>query len=149
MIYRGINLQTLQDKELILLIENKIRGGFSSIIGDRYVRADERKIKYIDSKNLYGWAMSDSLPYDHIKNDESVHLEVILSSEGDSDVCYLVEVDMNHPDETKEKIENFPFCPENKMSRQDKFSHFMREMKPNSYTQNNKFKFDWFVRNCI
>ena len=33
-------LQTLQDKDLILLIENFIRGGISSVMGDRYVRSE-------------------------------------------------------------------------------------------------------------
>ena len=36
--YTGINLQTLQDKDMILLLENNIRGGISSVMGDRYVR---------------------------------------------------------------------------------------------------------------
>ena len=38
-----IKLQTLQDKDLILLIENNIRGGISSVMGDRYVKSDEKK----------------------------------------------------------------------------------------------------------
>ena len=33
--YTGINLQTLQDKDLIMLLENNIRGGVSSIKGNR------------------------------------------------------------------------------------------------------------------
>ena len=32
--YTGINLQTLQDKDMILLLENNIRGGISSVMGD-------------------------------------------------------------------------------------------------------------------
>ena len=36
--YTDIRLQTLQDKDLILLIENNIRGGISSVMGDRYVK---------------------------------------------------------------------------------------------------------------
>ena len=35
--YTGINLQTLQDKDLILTLENNICGGVSSVMGDRYV----------------------------------------------------------------------------------------------------------------
>ena len=42
--YTDIKLQTLQDKDLILLIENDIRGGISSVMGDRYVKSDEKKI---------------------------------------------------------------------------------------------------------
>ena len=33
--YTGINLQRLQDKDMILLLENIIRGGISSVMGDR------------------------------------------------------------------------------------------------------------------
>ena len=36
--YPGINLQTLQDKDLILTLENNIRGGISSVMDDRYVK---------------------------------------------------------------------------------------------------------------
>ena len=32
--YTGINLQTLQDKDLVLSLENNIRGGIGSIVGD-------------------------------------------------------------------------------------------------------------------
>ena len=38
--YTGMNLQTLQDKDMILLLENIIRGGISSIMGDRYIKSD-------------------------------------------------------------------------------------------------------------
>ena len=41
--YTGINLQTLQDKDLISLLENNIRGGISSVMGDRYIQSDENK----------------------------------------------------------------------------------------------------------
>ena len=41
--YTGINLPTLQDKYLILTLGNNIRGGRSSVMGDRYVKSDENK----------------------------------------------------------------------------------------------------------
>ena len=41
--YTDIKLQTLQDKDLILLIENNIRGSISSVMSDRYVKSDENK----------------------------------------------------------------------------------------------------------
>ena len=66
--YTGINLQTLQDTDLILTLENNIRGGLSSIMGDRYVRSDEnKKILYMDATKLYGHSMSQPLPYDEIE----------------------------------------------------------------------------------
>ena len=57
--YTDIKLQTLQDKYLILLIEISIRGGISSVLGERYVKSDENiKILYMDATNLYGHSMS-------------------------------------------------------------------------------------------
>ena len=38
--YTDIKLQTLQDKDLILLVENNIRGDISSVMGDRYVKSN-------------------------------------------------------------------------------------------------------------
>ena len=35
----------------------------------------DKKILYIDANNLYGWAMSQYLPYDDIKFDNNVKLE--------------------------------------------------------------------------
>ena len=45
--YTRINLETLQDKDMILLLENNIRGGISSVMGDRYIQSDENKRYYI------------------------------------------------------------------------------------------------------
>ena len=39
--YTGINLQTLQGKDLILTLENNIRGGISSVKGNRYFKSDD------------------------------------------------------------------------------------------------------------
>ena len=55
----NIELDYIKCKELLLLLENNIRGGISSVMGDRHVQSDENKqILYIDANNLYGWAMS-------------------------------------------------------------------------------------------
>ena len=121
--YTGINLQTLQDKDMILLLENNIRGGISSVMGDRYVKSDENtKILYPDATNLYGHSMSQSLPYDEIKFNNDVELEDILNTPDDSDIGYLIEVDLKYPDNIKEKTKNFPFCPENKKIDPENFN---------------------------
>ena len=41
--YANIRLQTLQDNELILALENIIRGSKSSVMGDRYVKTELKK----------------------------------------------------------------------------------------------------------
>ena len=114
--YTDIKVQTLQDKDLILLLENIIRGGISSVMGDRYVKSDEnRKILYKDATNLYGHSMSQLLPYDEI---EMWHgypdkywkwLDEILNTPDDADIDYFIEVDLKYPDNIKEKTKNFEF----------------------------------------
>ena len=69
---------------------------------------------YIDAINLYGWATSEYLHYDEIKFNENVYLEDILNTPDDSDIGYLVEVDLSYPDNKKEKTKQLPFAPENK-----------------------------------
>ena len=78
--YTDIKLQIFQGRDMLLLLENDIKGGKSSVIGDRYVESDEnKKILYADADNLYGWAMSEYLSYDEIKFDKNVKLEEVLN----------------------------------------------------------------------
>ena len=66
--YTGIYLQTLQDKDLILTLQNNIRGGISSVMADRSLKSDEnKKILYMESTNFYGHSMSQPLPCDGIE----------------------------------------------------------------------------------
>ena len=142
--YTGINLQTLQDKDMILVLENNVRGGISSVMGDRYIKSDEnKKILYIDANNLYGLSMSEPLPYDEIKFDNDVKLEDILNTPDDSDKRYFVEVDLKYPDSIKEKTKNFPFAPVNKKIDPENFSDYMKEILPDTFTQNKKLICDF------
>ena len=85
--YTGINLQRLQDKDKILLLKNNIRGGISSVMGDRYILSFEnKKILYVDANNLYGHSMSEPLPYDEIKFDRDNNLKDIINTPDDSDI---------------------------------------------------------------
>ena len=49
----GINLQTHQDKDLTLTLENNIRGGISAVLGDRYVKSNENKKYYMRMPVVY------------------------------------------------------------------------------------------------
>ena len=137
--YTGTNLQTLQDKDMILFIENNIRGGISSVMGDRYVKSsDTKKILYDDANNLNGWAMSEPLPYDEIEFDNNVELEDILNNPDDSDIWYFIEVGLKYPDNIKEKTRHFPFAPVNKKTNLDDLTDYMKTIMPDTYTQTKK-----------
>ena len=148
--YTNIKLQTLQDKDLILLIKNNIRGGISSVMGNRYVKSDENnEIIYADATNLYGHSMSQFLPYDEI---EMWHghpdkywrwLDKILNTPDDADIGYFLEVDLKYPDNKKQKTKYFPFCPENKKINPNKYIEYMNTIKPENYTKSKKLICDW------
>ena len=102
--YSGINLQTLQDKHMILLLENNIRGVISSVMGDKFLKSDENiKILYKDANNLYGWAMSEYLIYDEKNFENIVKLEDNLNSPDDCDIRCFLEVDLTYPDNIIQK----------------------------------------------
>ena len=140
--YTGINLQTLQDKDMNLLLENKIRGGISSVLGDRYVKSNEnKKIIYIDGSNLYGHSVSQPLPYGKIEmwhGDPDLYmkkLEEFLDTPDGSDTGYFLEVDLRYRNNIEEKTINFPFAPENKVIPKDKYNDYMKYIQPKNYTK--------------
>ena len=132
--YTGINLQTLQDKDLFLTLENNISGGISSVMGDRYVETDENKnIIYMDATNLYLQSMVQPLPHDEI---EMWHghpdlymnkVDEILITTDDSDIGYFIEVILRFPDSIKRKTKNFPFFPENKFITRENYNECMKK----------------------
>ena len=142
--YTNIKLQTLQDKDMILLLENGIRGGLSGVMGDRYVKSDKKNRLYVHCFNLYGYSMSQSLPYDDIKFDtENVCLEEILNTPDDSDIDYFLEVDIEYPHNIRDKTRHFPFCPENKSISKDDFGPYIKSKVPKNYVSHKKLICDW------
>ena len=107
--YTGNKLQTLQDKDLILTLGNIIRGGISSVMGDRYVKSDEiKKILYMDATNLYGHSMIQPSPYEiemwHGHPDLYMNkLEEISNTPDDSDIGYFIQVHLTYPDNIKKQ----------------------------------------------
>ena len=108
--YTRINLQTLQDKDWNLTLENKIRGCISSVMRDRYVKSDEnKKILYMDATIFYGHSMTQPLPDDEI---EMWHghadlymnkLEGISDAPDDCVIGYFIEIDLRFPNNIKKQ----------------------------------------------
>ena len=118
----GMKLQTLQDKDLFSTLENNIRGGIASVMGDRHAKSDEnKKVVYMVATNLCnlcGHSLIQTLLYDEIllwhgQPDLYMNkLEEVLYTPDDGDTGYFIEVDLRCPDYIKEKAKNFPFCLE-------------------------------------
>ena len=113
-------------------------------MGDRYIQIDEnKKFLYIDANILYGHSMSEPLPYVEIKFDNNVKLEDLLSTPDDDDIRYFVEVNLKYSNNIKQKTKHFPFAPVNKKTNPDGFSDYMKEIIPDTYTQNKKLMCNW------
>ena len=52
-------------------------------------------LMYWDANNLYGWAMSQYLPYEGLHFNENITLDEILQTPDDSDEGHIIEVDLH------------------------------------------------------
>ena len=149
----NIELDYIKCKELLLLLENNIRGGISSVMGDRHVQSDENKqILYIDANNLYGWAMSQYLPtgdfkkmklcceYDSVLMNEIK--EDIFNTPDDNEFGYFIECNLEYTAEIKEKTKNFPFCPYQTKADPNLFSGYMNNINQPNYKPTSKLMCD-------
>ena len=101
----GLKLDYITDDKFRLLLENNMRRGPSSCMGNRYVKRGERKIVYEDLSNLYGWSMSQNLPpgnFREIKVTRS-SLKTILRTPHNVDHGFLIECDLECPSSIHEK----------------------------------------------
>ena len=119
----GVKLEKTSDIDKYLFIEKGLRGGIS-YIAKRYAKANNRYmnnydpkkqstfISYLDMNNLYGWAMSEYLPYCKFKWLKNIdETDVMLISEK-RPIVYLLEVDLKYPDELHELHNDYPLAPE-------------------------------------
>ena len=80
-----------------------------------YDTSEESKfIIYLDANNLYGWAMSQYLPYDEFKwlNKKEIDKFDLNSIEENSLNGYISEVDLKYPDELHELHHDYLLAPE-------------------------------------
>ena len=107
----NIELELLTDYDMLLMVEEGIRGGIChSIHGyakannkymENYSKNKESSyIQYLDVNNLYGWAMSQKLPVKNFKWVEDVsriNEEFIKNYNENSSKRYILEVDVKYP----------------------------------------------------
>ena len=146
----NIKLDFIKDKNLLLLLENNIRGGISSVMGDRHVQSDKNKqILCIDANNLYGWAMSQYLSTGEFKKlqlpenySQDQLVEDLLQIPDDNEYGFFIECDLKYPAETKEKTKNFPFCPYQTKADPNLFSAYMNNVNQPNYKPTSKLMCD-------
>ena len=118
--YININLELLTDIDMRMFIEKGMRGGIS-MVSKRHAKAnnphtadydpekDNNYIMYYDANNLYGWAMSQPLPYSGIKwkepKDGKFHFE---KGKG-----FMLEVDLEYPKHLHKSHNDYPLAQKN------------------------------------
>ena len=72
--------------------------------------------------NLYGWAMSEYLPYKEFKLSNNVDELVVMSINEKSPIGYLLKVDLEYPDKFHELYNGYPLDPEKLVVSSDRLS---------------------------
>ena len=121
----NIKLELLTDYDMLLMVEEGIRGGICHSI-HRYAKANNKYMKnydknkessyiqYLDANNLYGRAMSQKLPvngFKWIKNVAEIDKNFIKNYDEDSDKGYIFEVDVKYPRTLHDLHSDLPFLP--------------------------------------
>ena len=103
-----IKLDLISDIDMHLFIEKGMRGGISYIskryskVNNKYMKcyysSEESKfVMYLDVNNLYGWAMSQYLPYSELKwlSKKEISRFCLNSISENSFVGYILEFTLN------------------------------------------------------
>ena len=119
----GVELEKIFDIDMYLFIEKGLRGETSytakrySEANNKYMKHDPTKpskyISYIDMNNLHGWAMSGYLHYGEFKWLKNVNNYDVNSINKKRPVGYILEVDLEYPDELHVLHNNYSLTPEN------------------------------------
>ena len=68
-------------------------------------------MSYVDMNNLYGWAMSEYLPYDGFKWFKNVDEFDMMSINEQSPIGYFLQVDLEYPNKLYELYNDYPLAP--------------------------------------
>jgi len=135
-----ITLDLISDVKMLEMIERHKRGGLCFVGSKRHCVANnpymseydentpDNYIMYWDANNLYGWAMSEPLPYKDLKFDSDVTLDTILNTDDNNETGYILEVDLHFPEDIHDKLKEFPVCPENINVKQEWLSEFQEKL---------------------
>ena len=119
----NIKLELLTDYDMLLMVEEGIRGGICHSI-HRHVKAnnkytenyDENEeslyIQYLDTNNLYGWTMSQKLPvngFKLIEDTSEINEEFIKYYDENNDKGDILEVDVKYSRKLHDLHSDLPF----------------------------------------
>ena len=114
-------LELLTDRNILDMTKRMTRGGSASVISSRLEVAnnpqvshfkaseDVSSIIYIDANNLYGGIMLQyPLPLKKFEQVENVTLAHIMEADDEGEIGYILEVDLEYPEDLHDKHADFP-----------------------------------------
>ena len=131
----GVELELLTDYDQHLFIEKGMRGGIS-MVSKRYARANNPRVEgynpdkptshilYLDANNLYGWAMSQALPTGGFQWVDDCDKISITEHPEDSQEGYILEVDLDYPQELHDAHNAYPLAPERMVVKKEWMSDY-------------------------
>ena len=121
----NIKLELMTDIDMFQFIKKGMRGGVS-YMANRYGNANNKYMKeydekvpskyimYLDTNNLYGWAMSQYLPTGNFKwmTDTEISKIDLGKYKADGKKGLIPEVDLEYPQELHDIHNDYPVAPE-------------------------------------
>ena len=134
-----VKLEKISDIYKCLFIGKRSRGEIS-YIAKRYSKANNKYrsdydserpstfIIYLDKNNLYGWTMSEYLPYGEFEWLKNIDEFDVMSINKKSEIGYFLEVDIEYPDELHELHKNYPLASEKLAISSDMLSKYCKRI---------------------
>ena len=122
---------------MYLFIEKGLRGGIS-MVSHRHAQANNRYMQnfdpsqpdsylmYLDSNNLYGWAMSQPMPTGGFQWVEFT--EKLLETPADATNGYIFEVDLEYPASLHRQHNDYPLAPEKMKVSKEQMSPYQQRL---------------------
>ena len=140
--HSNVTLELLSDPDMHMMFEKGIRGGIS-IITHRHAKANNKYLSsydpakessyivYLDANNLYGWAMSQYLPTGGFRwlDEEEVNDLDVDNIPEDGSKGYILEVDLEYPEELHGAHDQYPLAPEKILVTDDMLSSYSKRLK--------------------
>jgi hypothetical protein len=126
-------IELMSNPDMILMCENNIRGGVS-FVNERWVDLDQEEqdsnLLYVDFNNLYGFAQLQRLPigeFEFCSSSEITRVSKDLPNlTADSDIGYILEVDLSYPENLHDLHSSFPLVAEQVTFTADDLSAYSR-----------------------
>ena len=130
-------VELLTDIDMVLMVENSIRGGLTQV-GIKYGVANNKYLpdydktqtssylQYLDANDLYGYAMIKKLPLNGFKwSDPKKYTCEFIKNHDDekSNKGHLLEVDIEYPKHLHKAHEDLPFLPERRKPLDKPYKH--------------------------